>query len=352
MSKKRKMILNDDNKTKSFKPHHNSLSNPRTIVSVLVIVVIAAIGVRLLLNSNAASPYIAIQASSGNIVAPATVASDPNASNTQYVKFNSSSTGGGGGGGGSMTAPSGYTSSQITLDDQFTGTSLNTNNWNTFYGPGTRWDDLGSLASPYSGGNGAGNDVAVYNPSQDTVNNGLTITAQRNNGAYSNLGYTWLSGVITSKSTMPTGGWYVQVKAQMPDTSQGMWPAIWALPGSSAQELDGYEGGWPGSSPNQQGHSDTFASGGEIQQVWSTPGGANLSNSYHIYGFKYIPGSGMTFYFDGTQVYHSSTNLSQQAYYLFIQLQVAGSSTGGWHTVTNSSTPTSSMKVAEVQIYN
>ena len=78
----------------------------------------------------------------------------------------------------------------------------------------------------------------------------------------------------------------------MPDTSAGFWPAIWALPSSSsAQELDGFEGGWPGSSPNQQGHSDTLRlEPARSSRVWSTPGGANLSSGYNVYGFQYIPG--------------------------------------------------------------
>ena len=86
-------------------------------------------------------------------------------------------------------------------------------------------------------------------------------------------------------------------------------------------------------SPNQQGHSDTFASSGQIQQVWSTPGGANVSSGYNTYGFQYIPGTGMRFYFNGTQVYSSSADLSTQSYYLFLQLQVASSGTSGWHTI-------------------
>jgi hypothetical protein len=58
-------------------------------------------------------------------------------------------------------------------------------------------------------------------------------------------------------------------------------------------------------------------------------------------------------FFDGTQVYNSGTvNLSDQAYYLFVQLQVAGASTSGWHTVPTPSSPGGSMDIAEVQIYS
>jgi hypothetical protein len=249
---------------------------------------------------------------------------------------------------GSMAAPAGFSASDKVLDDQF----ANLDNWNTYYGPGTRWNNEGNLPSPYSGGNQPdSNDMAFYSPTQDVLmsGGGVSLEATPNN-QFSSQGYSWESGVLTSKNPLPSGGWYVQVRAQMPDTSAGFWPAIWALPSSSAQELDGFEGGWPGSSPNEQGHSDTFASSGQIQQVWSTPGGANVSSGYNTYGFQYIPGTGMRFYFNGTQVYSSSADLSTQSYYLFLQLQVASSGTSGWHTI-GGSTP-GSMQIAEVQVYS
>ena len=248
----------------------------------------------------------------------------------------------------SMAAPAGYSAGEKVLDDQF----ANLDNWNTYYGPGTRWNNLGNLPSPYSGSNQPNsNDMAFYSPTQDVLMSGGGVSLNATpSSQFSSQGYSWESGVLTSKNPLPSGGWYVQVEAQMPDTSAGFWPAIWALPSSSAQELDGFEGGWPGSSPNEQGHSDTFASSGQIQQVWSTPGGTNVSSGYNVYGFQYIPGTGMRFYFNGTQVYSSSANLSPENYYLFLELQVAAAQTSGWHTIGGSSP--GSMKIAEVQVYS
>ena len=249
---------------------------------------------------------------------------------------------------GEMAAPAGFSASDMVLDDQF----ANLDNWNTYYGPGTRWNNLGNLPSPYSGGNQPdSNDMAFYSPTQDVLMSGGGVALEATpNSQFSSQGYSWESGVLTSKNPLPSGGWYVQVRAQMPDTSAGFWPAIWALPSNSAQELDGFEGGWPGSSPNEQGHSDTFASSGQIQQVWPTPSGVDISSGYNTYGFQYIPGTGMRFYFNGTQVYSSSADLSTEDYYLFLQLQVASSQTSGWHT-TGGTTP-GSMQIAEVQVYS
>jgi fructose-specific component phosphotransferase system IIB-like protein len=251
---------------------------------------------------------------------------------------------------GAMAPPTGYSSSQLTFDDQF----ANLDNWNTFLGPGTRWDDEGALPAPYSAyneqiGQEATEDEALYSPSQVSVDNGLTLTAQPNSNSYSNT-WSWLSGCVTSKNPLPSGGWYVQVKAKMPDQSGGMWPAIWFLPSSSNQEFDGYEGGWLGSNPNEIMHSDIFAASGQQQDAYNV--GTDVTAGYNVYGFKFVPGSpgSVTAYFNGKQVWQVNVDLADEAYYLFLQLQVAGSDTSSWHT-TGGSTP-QSMAVSEVQVYS
>ena len=248
-----------------------------------------------------------------------------------------------------MSPPSGFTSSEKVLEDTF----ANLNNWNTFYGPGTPWNDRGDLTNGVTGGNQPGSlDQCFYTATQDVLTPAGVSLEDIPSTLESSLGYTEQCGVLTSKNPLPAGGWYVQVRAEMPDSSAGDWPAIWALPSSSAQELDGYEGGWPGSQPNEQGHSDTFASSGQIQQVWPTPGSVNLSTGYNVFGFQYVPGTGMRFYVNGTQVYSSSANLATESYYLFLQNQVATTATNGWHTTGGSGQTSSSMKIAEVQVYS
>jgi hypothetical protein len=254
---------------------------------------------------------------------------------------------------GALAAPAGYTASQKFFDDTFSGTSLDTSNWTSELAPGSNWND----ESMPSGDSSAGtNQAAYWAPSQATVDNGLTLSARQTTSADAGYakGFKWVSGVVTSKFTLPTTGWYVQVSAKMPDTSDGMWPALWFLPSSSAQEFDGFEGGWAGGSANTQGHSDLFDSSGQVQQVWSTPSSTNITSGFNTYGFQYIPGQSVTAYFNGKQVYQDSdTNISSQAYYLLIQLQVAASPTSGWHTALSASTPTpSNMDIAEVQAYS
>ena len=259
-----------------------------------------------------------------------------------------------------MTSPEGYSASQMIFDDQFSGTSLD-NNWSPQLGDeGSTWNNNGALPSPYSGPNTPlTNEEAMFGPSQVSVDNGLTLTATPNTNKYSGS-YPWISGVVTTdgKFTLPTtGGWYVQVRAKMPDTSQGMWPAIWFLCGtkcSANNEFDGYEGGFNGSNPNEIMHSDYFANQGQQEEGYNV--GTDLTSGYNTYGFQFIPSHSITAYLNGQQVWQvlasSGVTITGEPYEIILELQVASALTSGFHTVTNSSTPTSSMEVSEVQAYS
>ena len=142
---------------------------------------------------------------------------------------------------GGMPAPAGYTAQQLIFDDQFSGTGLDTTKWNTYLGAqGIVWNNFGTLPEPYSGPNvpGAGTDLEMYAPSQVRVDNGLTLTAQRNTNQYSGT-YPWLSGVVTTegKFSLPTTGWYVQARIKDPDMTQGLWPNMWFLPSGPAPSM-------------------------------------------------------------------------------------------------------------------
>jgi uncharacterized repeat protein (TIGR02543 family) len=259
-----------------------------------------------------------------------------------------------------MTPPEGYSASQMILDDQFSGTSLDSD-WSPQLGDeDSTWNNNGALPSPYSGPNTPlTNEEAMFGPSQVSVDNGLTLTATPNTNKYSST-YPWISGVVTTdgKFTLPTtGGWYVQVRAKMPDTSQGIWPAIWFLCGtkcSANNEFDGYEGGFNGSDPNEIMHSDYFANQGQQEEGYNV--GTDLTAGYNTYGFQFIPGQSITAYLNGQQVWQvlasNGVTITGEPYEIILELQVASASTSGFHTVTNSSTPTSSMEVSEVQAYS
>jgi fibronectin type III domain protein len=263
---------------------------------------------------------------------------------------------------GGMNAPSGFTTANQIFEDNFSGTSIDSTKWTVGIGQSSLWQNNGNLPNPYSGANMPGAaSVALYNPSQVSVASSVaTFTAQPYSGTYAGQGYQWLSGALTSlqKFVIPShwSQWYVQVNCKMPDTSAGMWPAIWFLGPGSAQELDMVEGGWQANQtshnwpPNTQLHYDLFASSGQIQNLFQMPGAVGINAGYHIYGMHVVPGVSVTWFIDNTQVAQiTTTAFSAQNYTMLMTLQVAASSTNGWHTTGGSTTQT--WEIDEVQVY-
>ena len=124
-----------------------------------------------------------------------------------------------------LSPPPGYTNQQLILADQFSGTALDTQKWSTYVGTqGIIWNNHGLLPAPYSGPNASavGSEAAMFGPSQVSVHNGLTLTAEANTTRFAQT-YPWISGVATTenKFSLPATGWYVQVKAKMPDMTAG-----------------------------------------------------------------------------------------------------------------------------------
>lgn len=251
-----------------------------------------------------------------------------------------------------MAAPPGY--SDKILDDSFTGTSLDTDIWNTYIsssgtGYGAAWNANGTGGS---GGSPGGNSYAYYEPSQVSVDNGLTLTAV--NGS-AQPGYDWTSGVVSTWGKFEFTGGYVQIKARMTD-GDGMWPALWMLDADANYEIDIFEGNMLGNGVNS---NDNYSwtlhepSGDQYGGVSNT--GTDLGAGYHIYGLKWVPGQSITWYLDGVQIGQitsAEATIPSDPMELLIDLDVASPGTSGWHSVPDATTLSpSTMNVAEVQVY-
>lgn len=264
-----------------------------------------------------------------------------------------------------MSAPPGYTNQQLILADRFAGADLDTQKWSTYLGAqGIIWNNYGRLPVPYSAPNASPleDELAMFGPSQVSVHNGLTLTAQANTTRFAKT-YPWISGVTTTegKVSLPATGWYVQVKAKMPDMTAGMWPAIWFMPDTSTSkvpEIDLFEGGWKSPDPNETMHADYGGGAGQYPGyrdiIYNTK--TDLSAGYHIYGIQYIPHVSVKYFFDGTLVFEQSASdkggVPAGTYELLLQLQVASPQTSQWHTVATASSPSQNMDIAEVQAYS
>ena len=227
------------------------------------------------------------------------------------------------------------------------------------------WNNNGSLPAPYSGPNvpGAGTDLEMYGPSQVRVDNGLTLTAQRNTNPYSGA-YPWISGVVTTegKFSLPTTGWYVQARIKVPDTTQGLWPSMWFLPAGPGpfDEIDFVQGGFyggPGNVDDAPVGAGYFDSAGDIVNEAVPDVGFDASAGYHTYGIQWTPGVGIDEYVDGNLVWTVTESevpggIVAQAYEIILDLQVAATADAGWRTVTTATSPGGSMDVAEVQAYS
>ena len=98
---------------------------------------------------------------------------------------------------------SGY---QLSWQDDFSGSSINTGLW--------------TVANT---NNTTNNSLQDYLPSQVSVENGNLVITSENVGS---RGLPYRSGLVTSTAVQKHGRW--DVRAKLP-TSKGMWPAIWLL---------------------------------------------------------------------------------------------------------------------------
>jgi hypothetical protein len=260
----------------------------------------------------------------------------------------------------------GFTGTPIFNDD-FSGTSLNSNNW--VEGVASKAADgiwnLKTLAGGFTFSSvGSGQYDQEYFSSQNVaVNNGLTLSAVPDT---SQAGYTYRSAAISTYGKDPSSGTVLwEIDAKMPDSSSGMWPGIWFLPDSMATypsgqsgdsaEIDLFEGGYTQGSANPNTVMAVHY-GGATSVVWQAPGSypivSDLSAGYNVYGLKFVPGVSITYYMNGVQVWQVTTNVSTLPHQLELDLQVADSATEGWHTQTGSATPkVSDFDVAQVSEY-
>jgi beta-glucanase (GH16 family) len=269
---------------------------------------------------------------------------------------------------GSLSAPSGFTASDLVFGDGFAGTSLSASSWNTFItsnaANGYPWFSNGQ------GGSGIGGPyVADYDmPYEVSVNNGLTLNAvqqsivasNRVNGVTANQTFPWTSGVVSTYGKMEFDGGYLQISMKEPG-GDGSWPSLWLLPGKGAgsvgdnYEIDIQQGGFTSGSANPD---DTFAyhlhtPNGTFGGVVDT--GVDLTAGYHTYAINWVPGKSITWYLDGReigQVTSAQAPIPNEPMELIMNDGVANSAASGWRTTLDSSTPQSMpMHIGGVQLY-
>ncbi len=244
--------------------------------------------------------------------------------------------------------------------------------WNTYItaaGSGNEpWNSNGAGGS--SPASSSPNYDAEYDlPGQVSEGNGVIDIRATETPTLGDLGgspytYPFASGALSTYGKFEFTGGYVQIEAKMPG-GDGMWPALWMLPGSGATingdstyEIDMFEGG---AYAGAVGTSTADVYAWHIHEGGNTYGGntntgVNLTTSYNTYGLKWIPGQSITWYLNGTVIgtlTSSQATIPDLPMELIVNLEVANSNAASWHTVYDSSTPVNSdMLVSGVQVYS
>lgn len=265
-----------------------------------------------------------------------------------------------------LSAPAGYGSSDLVFNDNFSGTTLDSN-WHPYLASngssGGPWNSIGSGDSSEGGLYMAQYDV----PSQVSVNNGLTLTTTHQsivgkNGDASQT-YPYTSGAVSSYGAFEFTGGYLQISMQQP-SGDGSWPALWLVPGQGAGnagivgdnfEIDMQEGNYTSGSSNPNNnlawhlHTPAGVFGGVA--TLST----NLSSGFNTYAIDWEPGKSITWYLNGQQVAQvtsAQAPIPDEPMEVIMDNAVGNSASSGFRTIADGSTPSvMPMQVGDVQLY-
>ena len=174
---------------------------------------------------------------------------------------------------------------------------------------------------------GTGSTALGLNPfsiSNGVVSISANITPTADKGSLWN--YNYYSGLLsTEKSFSQTYG-YFEIKAEMPQTPQGLWPAFWMMPvdGSYSSELDVFEE--IGTQANTIYNTIHWTPNGATSksQTQFTTYVPNLMSGFHTYGVLWTP-STITWYVDGAAVAQVATpDGMNKPMYMVINMAVGG----------------------------
>ncbi len=203
--------------------------------------------------------------------------------------------------------PAGYTWEPVFRDD-FEGDSLDTARWNTCY----PWEEDGCT-------NEGNNELEWYQADDVRVYDGMLHLVGEDR---SMNGFPYTSGMVTSFEKFDFQYGYVEVSARMP-AGQGLWPAVWMMPG---------DGSWPpeidilevlGHEPNIVYMSNHTMIGETLVSASDNYTGPNLAEGFHLYGLWWTPDY-LAWYVDGVERFRVEENVPQVPMYLLANLAIGG----------------------------
>lgn len=208
----------------------------------------------------------------------------------------------------------------LVYSEEFSGSSLNTSAWSIKSGT------EGHHQAVYSA-----NNVSVHDGMLDLltqrhcVPSGGSVSPSNANSSVcpSGTSTVYSSGKVISKNRWASGK--IEIRASLPSTQKGLWPALWmrnppSWGSADYGELDIME--WYGDQPSI--HTSTSIMGaGAVKAHHNKNTASDLStNGPHTYVMEWSP-SGITYYFNGSKLNASpdvSTNFSGISASLFSQI--------------------------------
>lgn len=190
---------------------------------------------------------------------------------------------------------------RLVFSDDFTGSSLNTDNWSTCYHFGCT--------------NGGNKELEWYQASQVRVHDGtasLTVVPRETNGK------KYVSGMLSSYRKFSFRYGYAQIVAKLP-IGRGLWSAFWMEPedGSWPPEIDIMENLAQSDSVSLYVHYDS-ANHFDSSIVYLP----TASRTFHTYGVDWEPKS-IAWYVDGFLWARFTVSITQPEY-LIVDLAVNG----------------------------
>lgn len=190
----------------------------------------------------------------------------------------------------------------LVFNDEFNGSALNLQKWQTQY----VW------------GRTNGSELQYYSPSAFVLGNGvLNIKAEKK----ASNGKSYTSGIITTFKSFHFTYGVVKVRLRVP-AGKGLWPAVWLLDyAGGAPEIDMME--VLGHQPNVNYMTLHYSSNSGNSNVGTYYNGPNLSSGYHIFAVDWNA-QRIIWSVDGVERYRVTQHIPTKPLYLIVNLAVGG----------------------------
>jgi len=228
----------------------------------------------------------------------------------------------------------------LTFDQTFTGSSLNTQVWNTCFYYAPKGSGCGDFADK---------EVQWYLPSQDQVSGGVLhlvaspVPALGTNANSQPEIYACRSGMVTTDPSFDFTYGYLQIVARIPK-GQNTWPTLWMLPANHTTDVPSISiMDVIGTATDRPSMIFAPAVGTPNTRSATT---ADLSSGWHTFVLNWEPGA-LTWFIDGNAVFTVTTQVPNQPMYLLANLAI----TDQYSPLRLPASCTGSLSIRSVQVW-